>query len=179
MAELSAQGPIALHGATTVVDTAAAQKLGSRATDIAGNVYLYVDFQESCVPGEWVVISSAYAASQLTSTSIGWVGIVIGTVSASDRFGWVQIYGVHSAAYVTSGSSAGQVSAYVTTDMGSVIQSVSATGLVGVFGVSMAAQAPDTCLSTGSTPAGTSLHGVSTVMLNYPYISGAVIQASS
>src|SRR5688572_24600587 len=121
MAELSGQGPIIHHGATTVIDTSAYNKLGTRARDNDGNEYVYVDFQESCIAGEWVSFTSAFAASQLTSTSVGWVGVVIGTVSASDRFGWVQVYGVHSAAWATSGSSSGfPVVIAATTDLGHV-----------------------------------------------------------
>lgn len=177
MAELSAQGPIAVHGATSIVDTAAGNKLGARATDVDGNEYVYVDFQESCIEGEWVSFDSAYAAVQLTSTARGWVGVVMGTVSASDRYGWVMVRGVHTAAWVTSGSSVGPVVATVTTDIGNV-SVAAATGGVAVFGVALIT-APDTCASTASDPAGTSLSGVSTVYLNYPFITGDIAQATS
>lgn len=174
MAELSAQGPILLHGATSVVDTTAGNKLGVRATDVDGNEYVYVDFQEACLPGEWVVFDSAYAASQLVATSRGWVGVVIGTVSASDRFGWVQVRGVHTGALVSSGSSVGPVVAH-TTAIGSLATAPAGTGGVGVFGVALIT-APDTCASTAIAATDA---GVSTVYLNYPFITGAGVAASS
>src|SRR5688500_7235339 len=119
MAELSGQGPILHSGATSIVDTSAVVKLGTRVTDKDGNIYVYVDFQESCIDGEWVAISSAYAASQLTSTSRGWVGVVRATVSASDRFGYVQIYGVATEVWCSSGSSAAGIPVVAaTTDIG-------------------------------------------------------------
>lgn len=170
MAELSGQGPILFHGATTVVDTSAAQKLGLRAYDASGNEYVYVDFQESCIAGEWVVFDHNYAASQLTAASRGFVGVVTGTVSASDRYGWVQVRGVHTAAWATSGATtADPVVIAATTDLGHVATGTSADVSVAVFGAKIAT-APDTCASTAlSTSA---LAAPATVVLNYPFVTG-------
>lgn len=183
MAELSAQGPIAHHGATSVIDTSAYNKLGTRALDVDGNEFVYVDFQQSFLAGEWAAFDSSYAATQLTSTSRGWVGVVVGTVSASDRFGWVMVRGVHTAAWATSGSSAaGQPMIGATTDVGAIDTLATTAGNVGVFGVYLTGS-PDTCASTGtggtSTLTGTSILGVATVILNYPFISGATVELSS
>ncbi len=175
MAELSGQGPIIQHGATTVVDSTAMNKLGVHAFDVDGNEYIYVDFQESMLPGEWCVFNgSTFAASQIAATSIGFVGVVVGTVSASDRFGWVQIRGYHAAAAISSGSSVGPVVVH-TTAVGALTNAPAGTGGVGVFGVAIVS-APDTCASTavGLTDA-----GVSPVYLNYPFITGASVAASS
>jgi hypothetical protein len=167
MAELSGQGPIIHSGATTVVDSTQAIKLGSRATDVDGNEYVYVDFQESFIAGEWCAFTSAFAASQLTSTSRGWCGVVVGTVSASDRFGWVQVFGTHTSAWATSGSSSGNpVVIAATTDLGHI--NTAAAGIL-VYGV-LVASAPDTCASTAlSTSA---LAAPCTVVLNYPFVNG-------
>jgi hypothetical protein len=174
MAELAGQGPVANHGATSVVDTSAYNKLGTRATDVDGNEYVYVDFQESMLPGEWAVFNgSTFAASQTAATSLGFVGVVIATVSASDRYGWVQVRGYHAAAAISSGSSVGPLAVH-STDIGSLV-SAAATGLVGVFGVSIVS-APDTCASTALALVNA---GVAPVYLNYPFISGAVVQATS
>jgi hypothetical protein len=178
MAELSAQGPIIHSGATSVVDSVQQIKLGSRGFDQEGNEYVYVDFQEACIRGEWVVFTSAYLASQLTSTSRGFVGVVDGTVSASDRFGWVMVRGVHTAAWATSGSSSGfPVIAAATTDLGTVdTLGTSVDASVAISGV-LVASAPDTCASTAlSTSA---LAAPCTVILNYPFITGVVSVASS
>lgn len=170
MAELSGQGPIAFHGATTVVDSSAAQKVGTRAFDVDGNEYVYVDFQESCIAGEWVSFDSTYLATQLTSTSRGFVGVVIGTVSASDRFGWVQVRGVHTAAWATSGATTVEaVIIAATTDLGHVSTATSADTGIAVFGAHVAS-APDTCASTAlSTSA---VAAPCTVILNYPFVTG-------
>lgn len=174
MAELSGQGPVILHGATSVVDTVAGNKLGTHAFDVDGNEYVYVDFQESMLPGEWAVFNgSTFAASQTVATSLGFVGVVVGTVSASDRYGWVQIRGYHSAAAISSGSSVGPLAVH-TTAVGALV-SAAATGLPGVFGVSIVS-APDTCASTGLALTDA---GVAPVYLNYPFISGAIVQATS
>lgn len=176
MAELSAQGAIALHGATSVIDTSAAQKLGTRARDVDGNEYVYVDFQESCINGEWVAFTSAFAASQLTATSVGWVGVVVGTVSASDRFGWVQVYGVNTFAWATSGSSSGApVIIAATTDLGHIATDATSAQTIKVWGV-LVASAPDTCASTAlSTSA---LAAPATVILNYPFVDQTQISTS-
>lgn len=176
MAELSGQGPIIHTGATTVVDSTQAQKLGMRAYDVAGNEYVYVDFQEACIAGEWVVFNHLYAASQLTSTAAGFVGIVAGTVSASDRFGWVMVRGIHTGAWVTSGTSVGPLVAIVTTDMGHISNAAAGTGGIAVWGVALLSQ-PDTCATTGV--AGTSLAGPATVILSYPVINGGAVAATS
>ena len=174
MAELAGQGPIANHGATSIVDTSAYNKLGVRATDIDGNEYVYVDFQESVYPGEWVVFNgSTFAASQTVATSLGFVGVAVSTVSASDRFGWVMVRGYYALAAISSGSSVGPLAVH-TTALGALV-SAAATGLVGVFGVSIVS-APDTCASTA--PSHTDA-GLAPVYLNYPFITGAIVQATS
>src|SRR5688500_9708236 len=104
MAELSAQGPGIHSGATTVVDSTQACKFGSRGLDVDGNEYVYVDFQQALVAGEFVVINKDYAASRLAAPARGPIGVVIGTVSPSDRFGWVMVRGVHTSAWATSGA---------------------------------------------------------------------------
>lgn len=176
MAELSGQGPILHSGATSVIDTAAACKLGTRARDVDGNEYVYVDFQESCIRGEWVSFGATFLAFQLTATSVGWVGVVDGTVSASDRFGWVLVYGVHTAAWATSGSSSGApVVIAATTDLGHIATDASSAQTIKVYGV-LVATSPDTCASTAlSTSA---LAAPATVILNYPFVDQTQISTS-
>jgi hypothetical protein len=177
MAELSAQGPVIHSGATSVVDSTQAIKFGTRGKDVDGNEYVYVDFQESCIAGEWVSFDSTFKATQLTNTSRGWVGVVVGTVSASDRFGWVQVYGLHSAAWATSDSSSGLPAIVAaTTDLGTITTDGTSAQTIGVQGV-LVCSSPDTCASTAlSTSA---LAAPATVMLNYPFVTGAQISTSS
>lgn len=176
MAELSGQGPIIHSGATTVVDSTQAIKLGTRAYDVDGNELVYVDFQESFIAGEWCVFGSGYTASQLTSTSRGWAGVVIGTVSASDRFGWVLVRGTHTAAWATSGATtADPVVIAATTDLGHVATATTTVG-VHVSGAHIVTD-PDTCASTAlSTSAAAA---PATVILSYPFVSGALVDITS
>jgi hypothetical protein len=183
MSELSGQGPVVHSGATSIIDTSAVCKLGTRGVDVDGNEHVYVDFQQAFIAGEFAAFDSNYAATQLTSSSRGWVGVVIGTPSASDRYGWVMIRGVHTAAWATSGSSAaGQVMIGATTDVGAIDTLATTAGNVGIFGIYLTGS-PDTCASTGaggtSTLTGTSILGVATVILNYPFISGATVVLTS
>jgi len=179
MAELSGQGPILFHGATTTVDSAAGQKLGVHGFDTEGNEYVYVDFQSSMAAGEWVVFDSAFAATAIATTSRGWVGVVISTVSASDRYGWVMVRGTHSAAWVTSDSSLGPpVVGTTEPGPGAIASPASGTGGVAVWGVAV------TGTNTSGTTATTSVTGTSVlattmVYLNYPFITGAVGQVTS
>jgi hypothetical protein len=177
MAELSAQGPVIHSGATSVVDSTQAIKLGSRGVDADGNVYVYVDFQQALAVGEWVSFNSAYAAIRLTSTARGWVGVVVGTVSASDRFGWVQVYGINSFAWCSSDATTTfEAIVAATTDLGSISTVSTSNDGVTVYGVHVAT-APDTCASTAlSTSA---LMAPATVMLNFPFITGSVSVAST
>jgi hypothetical protein len=179
MAQLSGQGPVLLQGATSIVDSSAYQKLGLRATDVDGNIYVYVDFQESMINGEFASFDTAFAASQLTSSARGWVGVVRANVSASDRFGWVQVYGVATEVWCSSGSSAAGVPVVAaTTDIGVITTEATTAGGVAVYGVALAGS-PDTCASSDAGIAGTSLAGHTTVYLNFPFISGATAELSS
>jgi hypothetical protein len=176
MAELSAQGPILHTGATSVVDDVQQGKLGRRAVDVDGNELVYVDFQEACIAGEWVTFDSGFLATQITAASRGYVGVVVGTVSASDRFGWVMVRGVHTSAWATSGATTIEaVIVAATTDLGHVSTATSADVGILIQGAHIAS-APDTCASTAlSTSA---LAAPCTVLLNYPFINGSFAVSS-
>ena len=170
MALISGPAVAGFDGNTSEVSDTQKHALGRRAFDNDGNEYVYVDFQESCIRGEWVVFDHSYAASQLTAASRGFVGVVDGTVSASDRYGWVMVRGIHTAAWATSGATtADPVVIAATTDLGHVATGTSADVSVAVFGAKVCT-APDTCASTAlSTSA---LAAPATVMLNYPFVTG-------
>lgn len=150
--------------ATSEVHSTAQLQLGTFAVDGSNNIYVYVDFQESMVAGEVVVIDTNWAASQITNTSKGWVGVVIGTVSASDRYGWAQIYGVHTAALATSGvTSGGALIVSATTDTGHFDEGTTSAGVF-VFGA--------WSLSAASTATTTVVPASISVQLNFPYVLG-------
>lgn len=179
MAELSAQGPVLHSGATSVVDSSGGQavKLGTRGVDVDGNVYVYVDFQQALSNGEWVSFTSAFLAIRLTNTARGWVGVVAATVSASDRFGWVQVYGVNTFAWASSDATTTfEAILAATTDLGSISTVSTSNDGITVHGVHVAT-APDTCASTAlSTSA---LMAPCTVVLNYPFVTGSLSVAST
>ena len=177
MSELSAQGPAIHSGATSVIDSTQMVKLGSRGFDVDGNGFVYVDFQQALAIGEWVSFNSAFAAIRLTSTARGWVGVVVGTVSASDRFGWIQVFGTNTFAWASSDATTTfEAIIAATTDLGSISTVSTSNDGITVYGVHVAT-APDTCASTAlSTSA---LMAPCTVLLNYPFITGSMSVAST
>jgi hypothetical protein len=181
MAELSGQGQIIHTGATSVVDvnsvaSPAPNKLGMKGWDVDGNEYVYVDFQESFVNGEWVAFIGDFKASQLGSSSTGFVGLVQATVSASDRAGWVMVRGVATTALATSGSSGGfPVIVAATTDLGAIATDGTSANSTYISGILITAS-PDTCATTAlSSSAG---QGIASVLLNYPFIASLQISTS-
>jgi hypothetical protein len=87
--------------------------------DSPQDVYMLVNFQESAVVGEFVVIDENGLATQVGSTSYGLLGIVKATVSGSDTAAWVQIEGENAEAILTSGcTTALLLFAPATTDAG-------------------------------------------------------------
>lgn len=177
MAELSGH-PTAFSGATSVIDSTQATKLGVRGVDTDGNIYVYVDFQQALIRGEFVCLDSSYLATRLTTTSRGWVGVVVGTVSASDRFGWVQVYGTNSYALATSGSSSGFPAILIaTTDLGAIdTLGTSVDASIAISGILVTATG-DTCGTTALSSS--SVVVPSSVMLNFPFITGVNSVASS
>lgn len=83
---------------TVIASSSAPTKIqfGTRARDLAGNEYIYVDFQTSFAIGEIGVIGAAWDFDKAATTSRGKIGIVVSTVSSSDYGGWVQVYGYNA-----------------------------------------------------------------------------------
>lgn len=168
-------GAQAFHSQTSEVDSTQHIPLGMRARDKEGNEYIYVDFQAAVFPGEWVVIGPSFAASAMTATSAGAIGVCMGSVSASDRFGWLQIYGINEIAFATSGvTSSGSNRAIIadpSTDVSAIGASTDTTAVteLQILGVKVLAAA-----STATTNAYTSAADAATVWLNYPTIVSVV-----
>jgi hypothetical protein len=169
MAELSGPSPTLHTGATSIVDTTQQGKLGRRALDVDGNEYIYCSFSQALNAGEFVCFDSAYAATRLTNTSRGWVGVVDGNTSGT-TYGWVMVRGVHAAAFVScEATSAKQLFAGTgTSDIGAPQASTSDAAAV-IEGLRVTGD-PDTC---ASTLIGTSASfGVISAVLNYPWVNG-------
>lgn len=169
MALFIGPGATAIHGDTSLITCGQYHTLGERARDTAGNEFVYVDFQQIASPGQWMVFNDGYLATPLVaSTSRGRVGIVAGNPDASDRFGWLQVYGKNVEAQIDSSAatSASILSAPTTlTTEGYPTISVSDSSSEGnrIYGA-WAQAAATTAVTTPSTQI--------EVMLNYPYVLG-------
>ena len=112
MAELSAQGPVGLIGGTTVAFPQTSPTpciLGTRATDAAGNVYVFCDATATVNPGQPVAIDSAYRVAPVAVTGRGPIGIAC-VRATSDECLWVQIYGRADMQIIDAGSGGTQPS---------------------------------------------------------------------
>ncbi|HUX00276.1 MAG TPA: hypothetical protein VMY35_04785 [Phycisphaerae bacterium] len=179
MANLT-QRPMAFHGATSIVDSTQHPPLGATGVDTNGYEYLYVDFQAPFIAGELVVLDENYLATFLTSTSVGAVGVVMGTVSASDRFGWVMVRGQATSVVGTSNiadggvimgaagtTGAGMAAAYnQASDAGNIIY--------GAIARSAGTSATSFTVGDGSTQGSTF-----TMQLHYPFVLGLTHHLSS
>ena len=81
--------------------------LGTRARDVAGNEFVYVDFDAAKAVGEIVTFDTSYLATACGATTTGFVGVVCGEASSSDKAGWVQVYGVNTACLASSSLTSG------------------------------------------------------------------------
>jgi hypothetical protein len=122
-----------------------------------------------------VAISTAWSATDVTTATVGAVGVTLSAVS-SDTCGWVQIYGTGSAL----GSSLlviGPVGLGDTSDGYSYLLPYSTT-LIQVTGVYVTLGSTSTSAFTLGSSVGTAgtstLGGLVTVQLNYPFVSGGV-----
>lgn len=191
MSVLSGRGGAAIAGETSEVwsDASKLPPLGTRGFDASGNEYVLVDFGSSqkatgFFKGEWVVFDQNFLATSLSKTSRGFVGIVMAgttaaaTLTTTNRYGWVQVYGICTFALGTTDlTSAAPVIVPVTSDLGYLeLGTTSADTLVALYGVAVRS-APDSCASTAL---GTSaLAAPCTVQLNYPFATANLALGSS
>lgn len=167
-------GAQAYHSQTSEVDTTQHIPFGTRARDKNGNEFIYVDFQEAVYAGEWVVIGASNIASGMAAASSGPLGVCVGTVSASDHFGWVQVYGECDFALATSNVTTAATNRVIIADstggvsaIGCTTDTTAVTELQ-ILGVKVLV-APTTATTLASSSA-----DVCTVHLNYPWIVSPV-----
>ena len=148
--------------------------LGSRARDAAGNEYIYLDFDSLKYSGELVTWDTDYLATDCGATTVGFVGVVVGDVSSSDKAGWVQIYGINTNVLGSTTLTSGFLQVGATTDGLSMPLIAASTGM-GYAIVGMNAVTSCSSATTGITSAvdtnGSSICGVFTARLNYPYVA--------
>lgn len=139
-----------------------------------GKEYVLVDFQETVHSGVTVAISNdgLFTASVLTTSFQGAVGVVAETTTASDTWGWVQIYGTCSAQ--EAGGTSAATSAYQAIIAGSV--SSPAAGMAAITNQTSTPQryiynmfitgAATTAVTSAASHTGVAVP----VFLNYPYV---------
>ena len=140
------------HSDSSVVDTAIAATVGSRARDTNGNEYIYLKGVASTVAGDWVVFDEDYATTRLVANEVGPVAIAMAAVDATTKYGWYQIFGKNTTAKTDT----------VAADKQLYIDGT--TGRADDLGV-----AGDLILGAYSMTADTS--NVATVWINYPSVT--------
>lgn len=163
--------------------------VGTRARDASGNEFVYVDYTGTVFSEQPVLISSAFTAAVLPTTSArGLVGVAV-TPGTSDNAGWVQIYGrafVQLGLSGVSPSDAANGPTTLTSTQTIFTVPTSATTPAGIGYVSAAAAATSdqqfviegifvaTDVSLGDVSATTSATSHTgnrvAVFLNYPYV---------
>lgn len=195
MANLTGYAGIFPGGTSAVFTTPFPIKPGTKALDTDGNEYVFCSFGGPVSRGEWVAISDANDATAMLDTSVGRVGIVVGTGPTSNDGGWVQIYGLNSIAQTAAVTDAAVSAAlalkavtHATTPLGAVDIILEASnesaqihnawitqlspasqGIAGATDVSW----PTSATTDSSSPAGYQHTGrIIGVFLNYPYLDG-------
>jgi hypothetical protein len=145
---------------------------------VGGKEYVLCDFQETVHSGVTVSISNdgLFTASVLTTSHQGAVGVVAETTTASDTWGWVQVYGYTSAQ--EAGGTSAATSAYVPIVASSV--SSPAAGMAALVNTTSTAQrhiygmfivgAATTAVTSAASHTGVAVP----VFLDYPYVFAAV-----
>lgn len=145
--------------------------LGTRARDNSGNEYIYLDFGSAKAIGELVTWDSSFLAAACGATTVGFLGVTVSEASSSDKAGWVQIYGINTNVLAGSALTSGFLQVGATTDGYSVPINAGSTGMgyaiVGMNAVTSAS----TATSPGYASTASSILGVITVRLNYPYVA--------
>jgi hypothetical protein len=145
-------------------ETPAKIELGTRARDKSGNEFIYVDFTQALQLGELCTILSDNTVAETAAATQGRIGVVCSTVASSDLAGWVQVYGLNEYCLATSGVTTGPMMLAATTD-GLGMPLLATTGGNQIIGFTLV-----TAPSTATSPS--SITGVASVFLNYPYTHG-------
>lgn len=93
MAALFGRGGSALGGDTSTVDTTKQQQLGTRAFDVDGNEYVYLQGVSSNAAGKWVSYDEAFVTTLLAADAIGRVAVSMAAIDSTSKYGWFQVYG--------------------------------------------------------------------------------------
>jgi len=96
MANFSSEPQIGHVTNPTQEDSSKQIRLGTRAKDVDGNEFIYLQGTASVVAGNWVVWDQHYGTTLIAATSVGPVGVAA-TATVLGEYGWFQIFGKASA----------------------------------------------------------------------------------
>ena len=150
----------AFHSDTSIVDSSAKIGVGTRAFDVSGNEFIYLQGVGSTSAGSWVTYDENYATTLLAANAVGPVAIAMATIDATTKYGWYQIAGKNTVAKTDD----------IAADKGLYIDGTA--GRVDDLGI-----AGDLVLGAFSMTA--SVGNVATVMLTYPSVSDDLGAGSS
>jgi hypothetical protein len=102
---------------TTTVDTAVQHKLGTRAVDVDGNEYIYLEGVASTAAGLSVTYDEEYATALLAANAVGPVAIAM-AATVADTYGWYGVKGSFTAA--SANDVADNKTLYITATAGKV-----------------------------------------------------------
>lgn len=132
-------------------------RLGTRKTDVSGNIYVYLKGVASLAVGDAVQYDENFAPTRLinSSSAAGPVAVSMAANTSATNYSWFQIYGVAS---VTSGTVAADKQLQASGTAGSVDDTTTAGDtIIGMF--SMAADSGGKC----------------SAFLSFPYFEAAAI----
>lgn len=149
--------------------------LGTHARDAQGNEYIYLDFDATKAVGEIVTWDTSFLATDTGATTTGFIGVVCGEASSSDLAGWVQIYGVNTTVLASTTLTSGWLQTGATTDGYSVpVNAAASTGMTYSIRGMHAATSASSATSPGFASTASSILGVFTAILNYPYVQADI-----
>lgn len=148
-------GPWAFHADTTTIDASKEFPLGTKAWDINGNEYIYLQGVASTAANDCVTFDESHVTTRSTANAQGRVAVAMAAVVASS-YGWYQIYGNATCAVAASFADNGSV--YLTSTAATLDDAdVAGDAVVGMVGRSAIAS------------------GTATMEMNYPWVGNIAI----
>lgn len=139
----------------TTVSASAVYTVGTRAFDSSHNEYVFLSGLTGVVAGTWVSYDENFAATLLTTSSVGAVAVAMAAIVGS-KWGWFQIYGEGSG--IIGNEVSGDLRAYISSVTGSIDDLMVTGDLIhGAF------------IRSASAVTGAAV----TVQLNYPFTDQA------
>lgn len=128
----SLTGPNCFAASTSAIDATKEYKLGTKAWDVDGNEYIYLQGVASTVATDFVTFDELHVTTRAVADAQGRLGVAMAAVVASS-YGWYQIYGKATGNALTGFLDNAKV--YLTSTAGSVDDAdVAGDAIVGCVG---------------------------------------------